>query len=147
MKNPLKLDEEEVKILRDFERGELTSINNFKEEKRQLEEAAHNFLQKDRRINIRISSRDLETLQKKAVKEGMPYQTLISSTLHKFVTGKLKERGVTPDRRYRAFRPEGWWRPSSLRARCSKPGSSPAGATSTPSASRLTMASIAASRA
>ena len=90
MKNPLKLDEEEVKILQDFERGELTSINNFKEEKRQLEEAAHNFLQKDRRINIRISSRDLETLQKKAVKEGMPYQTLISSTLHKFVTGKLK---------------------------------------------------------
>ena len=90
MKNSLKLDEEEVKILRDFERGELTSINNFKEEKRQLEEAAHNFLQKDRRINIRISSRDLETLQKKAAKEGMPYQTLISSTLHKFVTGKLK---------------------------------------------------------
>ena len=90
MKNSLKLDREEVKILRDFERGELTSINNFKEEKRQLEEAAHNFLQKDKRINIRISSRDLETLQKKAVKEGMPYQTLISSTLHKFVTGKLK---------------------------------------------------------
>ena len=90
MKNSLKLDEEEVKILQDFERGELTSINNFKEAKRQLEEAAHNFLQKDKRINIRISSRDLETLQKKAVKEGMPYQTLISSTLHKFVTGKLK---------------------------------------------------------
>ena len=90
MKNPLKLDREEVKILQDFERGELTSINNFREAKRQLEEAAHNFLQKDRRINIRISSRDLETLQKKAVKEGMPYQTLISSTLHKFVTGKLK---------------------------------------------------------
>ena len=90
MKNSLKLDEEEVKILQDFERGELTSINNFKETKHKLEEAAHNFLQKDRRINIRISSRDLETLQKKAVKEGMPYQTLISSTLHKFVTGKLK---------------------------------------------------------
>ena len=90
MKNSLKLDEEEVKLLRDFERGELTSINNFKETKHKLEEAAHNFLQKDRRINIRISSRDLETLQKKAVKEGMPYQTLISSTLHKFVTGKLK---------------------------------------------------------
>ena len=90
MKNPLKLDREEVKILQDFERGELTSINNFKEAKHKLEEAAHNFLQKDRRINIRISSRDLETLQKKAAKEGMPYQTLISSTLHKFVTGKLK---------------------------------------------------------
>ena len=90
MKNPLKLDREEVKILQDFERGELTSINNFKETKHKLEEAAHNFLQKDRRINIRISSRDLETLQKKAAQEGMPYQTLISSTLHKFVTGKLK---------------------------------------------------------
>ncbi|MYA29188.1 MAG: hypothetical protein F4Z24_07900 [Nitrospira sp. SB0666_bin_27] len=90
MKNSLKLDEEEVKLLRDFERGELTSINNFKEAKRQLEEAAHEFLQKDKRINIRISSRDLNSLQKKAAKEGMPYQTLISSTLHKFVTGKLK---------------------------------------------------------
>ena len=90
MKNPLKLDREEVKILQDFERGELTSINNFKEAKRQLEEAAREFLQKDKRINIRISSRDLNGLQKRAAKEGMPYQTLISSTLHKFVTGKLK---------------------------------------------------------
>ena len=90
MKNPLKLDGEEVKILQDFERGELTSINNFKEAKRQLEEAAHEFFQKDKRINIRISSRDLNSLQKRATKEGMPYQTLISSTLHKFVTGKLK---------------------------------------------------------
>ena len=90
MKNPLKLDREEVKILQDFERGKLTSINNFKEAKRQLEEAAHEFLQKDKRINIRISSRDLNSLQKRATKEGMPYQTLISSTLHKFVTGKLK---------------------------------------------------------
>lgn len=90
MKNSLKLDQEEMKVLRDFELGELTSINNFKEAKRQLEEAAHEFLQKDKRINIRISSRDLNSLQKKAAKEGMPYQTLISSTLHKFVTGKLK---------------------------------------------------------
>ena len=90
MKNPLKLDEEEVRILQDFERGEFTSLTNFKEAKSQLEEAAHNFLQKDKRINIRISSRDLEALQKKAAQEGTPYQTLISSTLHKFVTGKLK---------------------------------------------------------
>ena len=90
MKDSLKLDREEVKILQDFERGELTSINNFKDAKRQLEEAAREFLQKDKRINIRISSRDLNSLQKRAAKEGMPYQTLISSTLHKFVTGKLK---------------------------------------------------------
>ncbi len=90
MKNPLELDEEEVKILRDFERGEFTSITKFKEAKRKLEEAAAEFLQKDKRINIRISSRDLEALKKRASKEGMPYQTLISSTLHKFVAGKLK---------------------------------------------------------
>ena len=93
MKTPLKLDPEEVKLLEDFERGELESINNFKEAKRKLEEAAHDFLQKDKRINIRISSRDLEALQKRARKEGMPYQTLISSTLHKFVTGKLRSVG------------------------------------------------------
>ena len=93
MSSLLNLDAEEVKILQDFERGELESINGFKEAKRELEEAAHGFLQKDRRINIRISSRDLEALQKRASKEGMPYQTLISSTLHKFVTGKLKSVG------------------------------------------------------
>ena len=93
MKTPLKLDPEEVKLLQDFERGELESINNFEEAKRELEEAAHDFLQKDKRINIRISSRDLEALQKRARREGMPYQTLISSTLHKFVTGKLRSAG------------------------------------------------------
>ena len=58
MKNPLKLDEEEVKFLQNFERGEFTSLTNFKREKRQLEKAAYDFLQKDKRINIRISSRD-----------------------------------------------------------------------------------------
>lgn len=90
MKRPLKLDEEEVKLLRDFEREEFRSITNFKQTKRKLEEAAADFLQKDKRINIRISSHDLEALKKKASKEGMPYQTLISSTLHKFVAGKLR---------------------------------------------------------
>ena len=93
MNNPLKLDAEEVKLLQDFERGELESTNDFMEAKRELEEAAHDFFQKDKRINIRISSRDLEALQKRARKEGMPYQTLISSTLHKFVTGKLRSAG------------------------------------------------------
>ena len=90
-RNPLKLDEEELQILRDFEGGEFESIKNFREEKRQLEAAATRTLQKDKRINIRLSSRDLEKLQKRAVAEGIPYQTLIASTLHKFVTGQLKE--------------------------------------------------------
>ena len=90
-RNPLKLNEEELQILDDFERGEFESIQNFRAEKRSLEAAAKRTLQKDKRINIRISSRDLEKLQKRAVMEGVPYQTLIASTLHKFVTGKLKE--------------------------------------------------------
>ena len=90
-RNPLKLDEEELQILCDFERGEFESIQHFRAEKRSLEAAARRTLQKDKRINIRISSRDLEKLQKRAAMEGIPYQTLIASTLHKFVTGKLKE--------------------------------------------------------
>ena len=90
-RNPLKLDEEELQILGDFERREFKSIQNFRAEKRSLEAAARRTLQKDKRINIRISSRDLGKLQKRAVLEGVPYQTLIASTLHKFVTGKLKE--------------------------------------------------------
>ena len=90
-RNPLKLDEEELQILGDFERGEFVSIQNFRAEKRRLEVDARKTLQKDKRINIRISSRDLVKLQKRAVMEGVPYQTLIASTLQKFVTGKLKE--------------------------------------------------------
>ncbi len=90
MKKPLELDREELALLRDFERGELVGIANFESEKRRLQSKAREFLKKDRRINIRISSRDLACPQKQAAKEGMPYQTLISSTLHKFVNGKLK---------------------------------------------------------
>ncbi len=90
MNKPLRLDKEELDVLRDFERGELESMKNFREEKRKLEEAARNTLQKNKRINIRLSSHDLESIQKKAAREGIPYQTLISSTLHKFVTGQLK---------------------------------------------------------
>ena len=90
-RNQLKLDEEELQILQDFERGEFESIQNFREEKRRLEQAARSTLQKDRRINIRLSARDLEMIQKRAVAERMPYQTLIASTLHKFVTGQIKE--------------------------------------------------------
>jgi predicted DNA binding CopG/RHH family protein len=90
-RNPLKLDEEELQILSDFERVEFESIQHFRAEKRSLEAAAKRTLQNNKRINIRISSRDLEKLQKRAAMEGIPYQTLIASTLHKFVTGKLKE--------------------------------------------------------
>ena len=90
-KGQLQFDEEELRILQDFERGEFESIRGFEVEKKKLEEAARNSLQKDRRINIRISSRDLKRLQMRAAREGIPYQTYISSSLHKLVTGRLKE--------------------------------------------------------
>ena len=89
--NSMRFDKEELQILRDFERGEFQSIRNSEAEKRKLEEAARNTLQKDKRINIRISSRDLERLQMRAAREGVPYQTYISSSLHKLVSGRLKE--------------------------------------------------------
>jgi len=91
MKTKTKLDKEEQQILQDFERGEFKRIPNFKKEKEELEDAAHQTLLKDKRINIRISSRDLERLQKHAAKEGIPYQPFISGSLHKLVTGRLKE--------------------------------------------------------
>lgn len=91
MKTKIKLNKEEQQILQDFERGELKRIPNFKKEKKELEDAARQTLLKDKRINIRISSRDLERLQKRAAKEGIPYQTFVSGSLHKLVTGRLKE--------------------------------------------------------
>ncbi len=55
-------------------------------------EYARNTLKKDRRVNIRISSRDLDDLQARAVEEGIPCQTLMASVLHKYVSGRLMER-------------------------------------------------------
>jgi predicted DNA binding CopG/RHH family protein len=91
-KNPMQFDSEELQILQDLEHGEFQSIRNFQSEKRELEEAARNTLQKDKRINIRISSRDLERIQMRAAREGVPYQTYISSSLHKLVAGRLTEQ-------------------------------------------------------
>jgi predicted DNA binding CopG/RHH family protein len=86
-------DREEMQILQDFESGEFESLRNFQKEKRVLEEAARSTLQKGKRINIRISLRDLERLQMRAAREEIPYQTYISSSLHKLVSGRLKEVG------------------------------------------------------
>lgn len=91
-KRPMQFDDEELQILQDFERAEFESIRNFKAEKKLLEQSAGATLQKDKRINIRISSRDLERLQMQAAREGIPYQTYIAGSLHKLVTGRLKEK-------------------------------------------------------
>ncbi len=89
-----KLDQEEKEILEAFERGELKSVPNKEAElKRHREYAAATF-RKDKRINIRISERDLRALQKRALTEGIPYQTLVSSILHKYVEGRFVEKGT-----------------------------------------------------
>jgi predicted DNA binding CopG/RHH family protein len=91
------LDAYEADLLRAYETGELTSVAT-KEELARLKEAARATATKDRRVNIRLSSGDLMDIQARALEEGIPYQTLIASVLHKYVTGRLTERGTSPGR-------------------------------------------------
>lgn len=79
----------EQEILASFERGEWRPARNQKGEIARFKAAAAATLLKNKRVNIRISSRDLEGLQAKAAEEGVPYQTLMASVLHKFVSGRL----------------------------------------------------------
>ena len=80
---------EEMELLESIEKGEWKSINNLEEEKERYRKYASNTLRKDKRVNIRISERDLMKIRKKALEEGIPYQTLISSLLHKYINGRL----------------------------------------------------------
>jgi len=86
----LQLDPEEKTLLEELEREEWESVVSAPKDFSQFKEAARNTLRKDKRVNIRISERDLTSIQKIALEEGIPYQTLISSVLHKFVNRKLK---------------------------------------------------------
>ena len=85
-----KLSKEEEEILDAFEAGEFKSVLTPKR-KKYLQSVAEETFKKDKRINIRISSRDLESLQRRALEEGIPYQTLVSSVLHKYVSGGLHD--------------------------------------------------------
>lgn len=80
------LDQDEQKILEEYENGNYDNISDLSERKKVLEEYAKNTLNKTRNINIRVSERDLYRLKAKAIEEGIPYQTLSSSILHKAVT-------------------------------------------------------------
>lgn len=91
MMGKIKLDKEEREILDAFEAGEYKSVMT-PARKKSAQAAADETLKKDKRINIRISSRDLVALQRRAAKEGVPYQTLVSSILHKYVSGSLEDK-------------------------------------------------------
>jgi predicted DNA binding CopG/RHH family protein len=81
-------------VLGAFENGQLKSVAT-KAELAKFKAAARATAIKDRRVNIRLSSGDLNDIQVKALEEGVPYQTLIASVLHKYVTGRLAERPDT----------------------------------------------------
>ena len=81
------LDEYESEILDSFESGKLKPVKS----KTDFQAIAHNTMRKNRKINIRITENDLTALQRRAARDGIPYQTLIGSVLHKFASGFLKE--------------------------------------------------------
>jgi predicted DNA binding CopG/RHH family protein len=81
------LDEYEKEILEAYENGKLKPTKS----KTDYQTIARNTMKKNRKINIRISENDLSALQRRAAREGIPYQTLIGSVLHKFASGFLKE--------------------------------------------------------
>jgi len=86
-----KIDAYEQEVLAAFEKGQLKSVAT-KAELAKLKAVARATAIKDRRVNIRMSSGDLNDIRVKALEEGVPYQTLIASVLHKYVTGRLAER-------------------------------------------------------
>lgn len=92
----VELDEEESDLLESYERGEWVPVADMEAKIAEHQEAARNFFRKDRRVNIRISNRDILALQEIAQEEGIPYQTLMASILHKYVTGRLVERPREP---------------------------------------------------
>ena len=90
----MKLEKGEKDLLKVFERGRIKSVPNVKSEMSRYREYAKAHFQKNKRVNIRISENDLVLIQKKAVLDGLPYQTLMSSVLHKFISGRLTEKSA-----------------------------------------------------
>jgi len=85
------LDKSEQNVLKDFESGKLKSIKNVKKEAKRYKGYTKQTLNKLKNINIRISSRDLQRIKAKAVEKGMPYQTLVSSTLHQHFASEARD--------------------------------------------------------
>ncbi len=85
-------DEEEKLISDAYDQGELKIEEPSADLLRKLSIAAENTFKKDKRINIRLSSHDLEGIQRKAAKKGIPYQAMISGLIHQYVEGELQER-------------------------------------------------------
>lgn len=87
----IKLDQEEKELLESVERGEWKTVDNLEEEAAFSREAAANYLRKDERVTLRLSSGDLARLKQKAAYKGLPYQTFIASVLHEYAAGHFTE--------------------------------------------------------
>ncbi|RJP94311.1 MAG: antitoxin [Desulfobacteraceae bacterium] len=86
------IDEEEKDLMASIEQEEWNPVKNIQQEKEKAITAARNTLKKDKRINLRLSQKDYHQIQVKAIEEGIPYQTLISSVIHKYLNGSLSPR-------------------------------------------------------
>lgn len=86
------LDKNEQNLLRDFEKGKFKSVANTKKEIARFKRYVRQTLNKARNINIRISDKDLQKIKSQAIEKGIPYQTLISSLLHQYSSGRIKEK-------------------------------------------------------
>ena len=87
-----KLSPEEQEILDRFERGELRPVAGVERELEVAREAARNTFNKTRRVNLRVTERDFDLAHSRAREEGIPYQTLLSSVIHKYLSGRLVEK-------------------------------------------------------
>ena len=83
------LNDEEQLLMDSIERDEWHPVDNFEEEKEKAVEAAKNTVMKDKRIALYLSQKDYHQIQVKAVEEGMPYDILIASIIHKYLNGSL----------------------------------------------------------
>ena len=86
------IDQEEKELMELIERDEWQPVKNIEPEKEKAMAAARNTLKKDKRINLRLTQKDYYQIQIKAIEEGLPYQTLISSLVHKYLNGSLASR-------------------------------------------------------
>ncbi len=87
----MKLSKEEKELLNSYEKGEWRSIKDFEKKKLEYQRIAKNTSAKIKRINIRLTEKDLANLKAKSLEEGMPYQTLVASIIHKYISGKFKD--------------------------------------------------------
>lgn len=91
MKKKPVLDQTDEQLITEYERGAFRPVKHQDKARNEATEAARRYMRKDARINIRLSTADLEMLKRRAAEEGLPYQSLIASILHKYVSRSVPQ--------------------------------------------------------